>query len=324
MPIDQLLDGLLEATVIPSFTRIGPSVRRRLFDWDAPAADLTDAVVVVTGSSTGIGKAVATALAGLGATVWVTSRSQDRADQAAAEIGQQAGAGSTIAQAVDMGELDQVRSFAERLRAETDKIDVLIHNAGALTEERFTTSAGIEATVGAHLVGPYLLTRELTDHLADDARILFMSSGGMYTQGLTLEGLEMSESSYKGAVAYARAKRGQVVLSELLAEELTGRAVVHAMHPGWAATDGVTAGLPVFDKVMGPLLRSPEDAADTMVWLATAEEPMRSTGDFWLDRRRRKTHRLPATSTNPERRAGLISWLDARIALADEVAAAKT
>lgn len=317
MPLDRIVDGLLEATVVPSFSKIGPAVRRRVFDWQEPSADLSGRVAVVTGSSTGIGRAIATDLARLGATVWVTSRSQERADEAAAEIAAAAGAGATVGHGVDTGELDQVRAFAARLRAETPAVDLLIHNAGALTEERFTTSAGIEATVAAHLVGPYLLTRELVDHLAPGARILFMSSGGMYTQGLTLRGLEMSESSYKGATAYARAKRAQVVLAGLLGEELRGRAVVHAMHPGWAATPGVSAGLPAFDKVMGPLLRSPDEAADTMVWLATADEPATSTGDFWHDRRRRSTQRMPGTATDPARRAQLVAWLDERIATAD-------
>lgn len=348
MPIEDVVDGLLETTVVPSFSRIGPLVRRPLFEWEPASADLTGAVAVVTGSSSGIGRAVATQLVALGATVWVTSRSRDRADAAAAEIAaaaadlhaagagsgapdrevgagaiepSAAGPGTTIAHAVDMGELDQVRDFATRIKAESGQVDLLIHNAGALTEERFTTSTGIEATVAAHLVGPYLLTRALVDALAPDARILFMSSGGMYTQGLTLSGLEMSPDAYRGAVAYARAKRAQVVLSELLAEELAGQAVVHATHPGWAATDGVSAGLPVFDTVMGPLLRSPEEAADTMVWLATADEPATTSGDFWHDRRRRPTHKLRATRTDPARRARLVEWLDTRIAEADAVAA---
>jgi dehydrogenase/reductase SDR family protein 12 len=321
VPIDRIVDALLEATVVPSFSKIGPAVRRRVFDWEDPSADLAGRVAVVTGSSSGIGRVIATDLARMGATVWVTSRSQDRADEAAAEIVAGAGDGATIGHGVDMGELDQVRAFAARLRAETPAIDILVHNAGALTEERFTTSAGIEATVATHLVGPYLLTRELVDHLAPGARILFMSSGGMYTQGLTLRGLEMSESSYGGATAYARAKRAQVVLAGLLGEELAGRAVVHAMHPGWAATPGVTAGIPVFDAVMGPLLRTPEEAADTAVWLATADEPARTTGEFWHDRRRRGTTYLPGTATDPERRAELVPWLDQRIATADAVAA---
>jgi dehydrogenase/reductase SDR family protein 12 len=147
--------------------------------------------------------------------------------------------------------------------------------------------------------------------------VLFMASGGMYTQRLDVDRLEMSERSYRGAVAYARAKRAQVVLAGLLGERWTGRAVVHAMHPGWAATPGVTAGLPLFDKVMQPLLRSPEEASDTLVWLAVADEPGRSTGGFWHDRARRSTHYLPNTATEPRERDRLLPWLDARIAAAE-------
>ena len=107
---------------------------------------------------------------------------------------------------------------------------------------------------------------------------------------------------YKGVRAYARTKRMQVVLAEQLAADLDrpGDAVVHSMHPGWAATPGVTDSLPGFDKVAGPILRSPEQGADTIVWLAAAAEPGRSTGKFWHDRRVRRTHYLPWQHDDPE------------------------
>ncbi len=323
-PAVRVVDALLEATVVPGFSRIGSAVRSRLEDWDAPSADLSGRVAVVTGSSSGIGRAVADAFVRLGATTWVTSRSHDRAEEVAATVTAAAAEavdhdhpGRAIGHGVDVGELDQVRAFADRLRRESDGIDLLVHNAGALTEQRHETSAGIEATLAAHLVGPYLLTRELTDHLRPDARVLFMSSGGMYTQPLVVSRLEMGPDDYSGTTAYARAKRGQVVLAGLLAEEWGDHPVVHAMHPGWAATPGVTAGLPVFDTVMGPILRSAEEAADTMVWLATADEPATSSGDFWHDRRRRRTVYLPRTATADRQRTRLVPWLDARIATAD-------
>lgn len=317
MSPDDLVDGLLEVTIIGSFSRIGTVVRSRVDHWDQPTADLSGRVAVVTGSSTGIGRRIATRLAALGAHVWVTSRSRDRAEQVAAEVAAEAGAGSTAAHAVDIGDLDQVRSFARRLRSESTAVDLLVHNAGALTEQRHETAQGIEATLAAHLVGPYLLTRLLEDHWGRDARVLFMSSGGMYTQPLVVSRLEMGPGEYRGAVAYARAKRGQVVLADLLAEEYGPTPVVHAMHPGWAATPGVTAGLPTFDRVMGPLLRSADEAADTMVWLATADEPAATSGDFWHDRRRRGTAYLPGTTTTDRQRDGLVDWLDARIARAE-------
>lgn len=83
------------------------------------------------------------------------------------------------------------------------------------------------------------------------------------------------------------------------------------MHPGWADTPGVEESLPTFRKIVGPLLRTPEQGVDTLVWLAAdIGEPSSSSGSFWLDRRRRSLHRLPTTrrSDTPERRAELWAW----------------
>jgi hypothetical protein len=77
------------------------------------------------------------------------------------------------------------------------------------------------------------------------------------------------------------------------------------MHPGWAATPGVETSLPRFNRVMGPLLRTAEEGADTIVWLGAAAEPAQSSGGFWHDRRRRPTHRVPWTRERPEERPRL-------------------
>ena len=105
---------------------------------------------------------------------------------------------------------------------------------------------------------------------------------------------------------YARTKRAQVILTELWAERLAGTGVVvHAMHPGWPDTPGVASSLPRFHRLTGPLLRSPEQGADTIVWLGAAVEPGGSSGGFWHDRRQRPTHRVPWTRETPEDRERL-------------------
>ena len=107
-------------------------------------------------------------------------------------------------------------------------------------------------------------------------------------------------------MAYARAKRAQVVLTRLWARGLRGTNVVaHAVHPGWADTPGIAASLPRFRRVMGPFLRTPEQGADTIVWLAAAPEPARSSGLLWLDRRPRPFDRLPGTRVSAEEASGL-------------------
>jgi NAD(P)-dependent dehydrogenase (short-subunit alcohol dehydrogenase family) len=128
------------------------------------------------------------------------------------------------------------------------------------------------------------------------ARIINVSSGGMYSQKIDVEDLESERIDYDGPQVYARTKRAQVILTELWAERLRGTGVVvHSMHPGWADTPGVETSLPRFYRVTKPFLRSPAEGADTIVWLGAAAEAGLSTGGFWHDRRRRPTHRVPWT-----------------------------
>ncbi len=174
--------------------------------------------------------------------------------------------------------------------------------------------------MASQVVGPFLLTHLLLDRLADSApsRVITMSSGGMYATGLTVSRLEMDADDYKGAEQYARAKRAQVTLTEMWAERFGDRDIsFHAMHPGWADTPGVEDALPVFRKVVGPLLRTPEQGADTLVWLAADDEPLGHNGSFWLDRRRQSIHQLPTTrrTDTAERREQLWDWVTERAGL---------
>jgi NAD(P)-dependent dehydrogenase (short-subunit alcohol dehydrogenase family) len=118
------------------------------------------------------------------------------------------------------------------------------------------------------------------------ARVIFVSSGGMYTSRLDVDDLQSRVGEFDGRTAYARSKRAEVVLAERWAEELAGTGVVvHAMHPGWANTPGIKTSIPAFQRVMRPLLRSPEQGADTIVWLATLPGGGPS-GGFFRDRKR--------------------------------------
>ena len=134
---------------------------------------------------------------------------------------------------------------------------------------------------------------------AGPGRVLTMSSGGMYTQRFAAAELEMNPANYDGTIAYARAKRAQVMLTHEWAQRVPASDVVfHSMHPGWADTPGVESSLPGFYRVMRPLLRSPEQGADTAVWLASAPEALEVNGAFWHDRRRRSEHRVPWTRSD--------------------------
>ena len=118
---------------------------------------------------------------------------------------------------------------------------------------------------------------------------------------------------YRGAEQYARAKRAQVTLNEMWADTVPASDVVfHAMHPGWADTPGVAESLPTFRRIVGPLLRTPDEGADTIVWLIADDgEPAATSGGFWLDRRRRSLHKVPTTrrTDTVARRDELWSWV---------------
>jgi NAD(P)-dependent dehydrogenase (short-subunit alcohol dehydrogenase family) len=211
----------------------------------------------------------------------------------------------------DVADLDDVRRFVRELDA--DEIDVLVHNAGALPAQRTESPQGHELTMAVHVLGPVLMTELLRDRLAGhDARVVLVTSGGMYGQVLRTDDPEYREGTYSGTTAYARSKRAQVELLPILAPRwgavAAGRIGVHATHPGWAATPGVTESLPTFDKVMGPLLRTAEGGADTTVWLSAAA-PQPPSGRLWHDRRARPTHFLPRTRTGEEDRARMWAWV---------------
>lgn len=290
-------DSVLDALIVPSFTRIGPAIRKRLFDWTD--VEVAGRRIAITGPTSGLGKAAARELAAAGAELVLLARNPAKLDTLVDEL-TALGPGPFSTITVDLGDLDAVRSAGAELGA-LSSLDVLVHNAGALHNTRTETDDGLELTFASHVVAPFLITTGAVPALrnGDDPRIITMSSGGMYSQKIVLDDLQ-TRRGYKGTVAYARAKRAQIDLTGVWAERLAADGIsAHAMHPGWAATPGVSDALPGFDKVIGPLLRTPEEGADTLVWLCGAPAAEIGTDGFWLDRRRRPTAYLPGTETDP-------------------------
>lgn len=323
MQVASTVDTLLELPVAPSFSRIGYAARSRLERWgDLDHYDLTGRRILLTGATSGLGLTAARQLASCGASVVLLGRDEGRTRRTRDELAAETGNDSLSVAVADMGDLVQVRSVAQQLTENDEPLHVLIHNAGALSPERRTAPDGTEATVASQVIGPFLLTALLLDRLQQSApsRVITMSSGGMYAAGLTVDHLEMGDD-YRGSEQYARAKRAQVTLNEMWAEKAGESGVVfHALHPGWADTPGVRESLPTFRRVLGPLLRSPEQGADTLVWLAADDgEPLRSTGRFWHDRRVRPIHKLPTTrrTDTARRRARLWDFCVGRAGLGD-------
>lgn len=292
----------------------------RDFDDGDLADDLEDRVVVVTGANAGIGRATSAALARRGATVYLLCRDPGRGQEAQGSLRSEAGHDRVHALTLDVSDLDAVRRLAADFP--TDRVDALVHNAGVLPDERRTTAQGHETTWATHVLGPLALTYGLRPKLraAPEGRVIFVSSGGMYTQRLDLEDLEWEARPYDGVTAYAQTKRMQVVLAELLAERLRESGVTaHAMHPGWADTRSVRTSLPRFHKLTQRILRTPEQGADTVVFLAAAHHLDPATGGFWFDRRPAPTHMLARTRERPGDREAFWARAAEDAGLDDEV-----
>jgi NAD(P)-dependent dehydrogenase (short-subunit alcohol dehydrogenase family) len=299
----RLLDGLLDKSIFYSFDRSG--YRRHAGEFDPGDLDVSLArkICVVTGANGGLGFEIARGLAARGASVHMLCRSAARGEEARAAIADEHRDADVRVHVVDLSILSSVRRFAASFPAA--HIDVLVHNAGLLPLERELTEDGLEVTVATHLVGPFLLTRLFRAKL-NGARIVFVSSGGMYAARLDVGTMLSNEGDYDGVGAYAMTKRGQVVLAELLADDLAPiGATVNSMHPGWAATRGVERSLPRFWRLMRKRLRTPEEGADTALWLAVAEKVRGQTGKFWFDRKAVPTHLLRRTREDERERRRL-------------------
>lgn len=310
-----VVDRVLEFGVAPSFTRIGYDARSHLEQWTPLTHyDLSGRVVVVTGATSGLGLCAARTFLAAGATVEIVGRDAAKTRSVCERLRGDSAEGTVGFLVADMGNIDAVRGVCDELADRHGAIHALVHNAGALDKQYALSAQGIERTAASQVVGPFLMTELLLPLLRAEprGRVVWVSSGGMYTQPLSVAALDAGPDGYRGAVAYARAKRAQVTLAEMWAERLgPDQVVVHSMHPGWADTPGVRTSLPTFRRVTGPLLRNPQQGIDTLVWLVADDgPPLDTTGLFWLDRRPRPIHRLPSTrrSDTAEERHRLWDW----------------
>jgi NAD(P)-dependent dehydrogenase (short-subunit alcohol dehydrogenase family) len=314
MTIDprDLVDDALEMLVLPSFSRIGYDLRRRMYDWeDIGRISLRGRTALVTGPTSGLGRTTVSHLAAMGARVLLVGRDPDRLEQTRLELEAWSGNHEVATYVADLASLAAVRRAADEVLDREPRLDILVDNAGTLLPDRRLSPDGFELSLATMVLGPYVLTSRLlpllrTGAAADrPARIVAVTSGGMYAQRLHLDDLGFEQDEYNGTLAYARAKRAQVALMREWARRLRDEGIVaNAMHPGWADTPGLAASLPEFREFLGPYARTAEEGVDTIVWLAASEEAGRSTGRLFLDRRPRPFDRLPMTRVRAaERRA---------------------
>jgi hypothetical protein len=188
----RLIDNLIEATVVLSFTDLGPMIRARLFDWeDLDRLDLAGRVIAITGANSGLGLGAAHRLGRMGAALRLLVRDEARGRRARESIRRAAPDADVVVYQVDLSDLASVRRTVEALHDREERLDVLVNNAGALLTQRGTSTDGYEMSFATMVLGPFVLTNglvpilERTAEHAGVARVVNVVSGGMYCNAWT-------------------------------------------------------------------------------------------------------------------------------------------
>lgn len=284
------IDYLLDLSVVFSFDQSG---YKRHCPNPLPKVNFLGSHGIITGASSGIGLAVAKSLIEQGMSCLLVGRNLDKLE----ENFQSALLLNSTSFSLDMADLKKVYDFAnDNVRT---SIDVLVHNAGAMPSSLSITKDGYEQVFASQVIGPFILTKALADlgKLKKNSRIIFVSSGGMYLKSLDLSDLLFKNQNYNKYIAYANAKRAQVILAKQFSKKYP-EYLFSSMHPGWVSTPGVRSSMPLFNKLLGNRLRTSEEGADTILWLAARE--VYPNGKFWFDRKEANTTILHLNKSTEE------------------------
>ncbi len=246
--------------------------------------------MIVTGGSNGIGKSAAVALAKQGAKIVLVCRDAARAKAAAEEVSRVGSAPELVL--ADLSSMAEVRKAATRLLELCPKIDVLVNNAGAMNQLRETTADGYERTFATNHLAYFLLTNLLLERLkaSGASRVISVSSGAhrKASKGMPFDDLH-AERGYSSWDAYGQSKLANILFTRELARRLEGTPVVaNAMHPGIVATGfglNTSGPLRMAIRAFQFFMLTPDQGADTIVWLASAPEAASATGKYFVKRR---------------------------------------
>ena len=252
-----------------------------------PRAPMLSRTVLVTGGTSGIGRATAIGLVAMGARLAIAGRDRERAEAAARDIGA-AGGGRVDVFVADMSSQSQVRRLADEILQSLPQIDVLVNNVGGFWNTRHVTADGLERTFALNHLAPFLLTNLLLDRLRQGAsgRVVTVASNAQAAGRINFDDLQ-GEASYSGSRAYNQSKLANVMFTYELARRLEGSGVTaNALHPGVVHTSfgaedpGRIQRLPGFGLLLR-FLKTPEQGAATSIYLASAPDLEHVSGKYF-------------------------------------------
>ena len=259
--------------------------------------DMSNTVCVVTGANSGIGKATAKELARLGAHVVMVCRNERRGRdaqaeiRAAAELAHPSRSDPVDLRIADLAVQEEVYHLGETIRAEYDRLDVLVNNAGVFLDTRHETADGIEATLAINHLAPFLLTHLVLPRLRDTAgrvgqsRIITVSSRAHRGARIDFDDLN-AEASYNPFQAYAQSKLANILFTHELSRRLQDDGVVaNAVHPGVVKTNiwRGTGWMSRIARLFSWFYKRPEEGAQSVVYLAASPEVSDVTGQYFQE-----------------------------------------
>jgi retinol dehydrogenase 12 len=264
-------------------------------------------IAVVTGANSGIGKVTVSALLQKGFRVIATARNKERGEAALADWKKAASDAKVEVVLCDLSNLASVRDAAQEIARRTDRIDVLVNNAGGIIGERHEAPAGIEESLAGNHLGPFLLTHELLPLLEKGApaRIVNVSSDAHRSvKDMRWDDLGFSRG-YSSFKAYGQSKLANILFTRALAKRLDPKKItVNALHPGVVRTRFGETGSALLRfgiSIVRPFFIDENAGADTSIWLATDPSVEGKTGGYYAKRKLVKPTAAASSDEGAER-----------------------
>jgi NAD(P)-dependent dehydrogenase (short-subunit alcohol dehydrogenase family) len=257
-------------------------------------------IIFITGATGGMGKATAIELAKMDHMIVIHGREDAKVKEAIVEIKSASGNPNIDYVTGDLFLMSDIKNIATKFKSKYDRLDVLIHNAGGVMDKyREVTQDRFEKTLALNVLAPFLLTKLLIGHLkkSDQGRIVSVSSDAhSLCAKPDFNDIEMKKK-YDPMTAYGNAKLYVIWLSQILATELTkcqSNVTTNTLHPGAVKTSfGRESNLGWFyniiSKLARPFLKTPEQGAETAIYLASAPEISGVTGQYFVNKKVSKT-----------------------------------
>ncbi len=287
---------------------------------------MKDKTVVITGATSGLGRATALQLAQKGASVVIIARNNTKANEVIKEIEKEGGKGQSIIS--DLSSMKDTKEAADSIAKVVDRLDVLINNAGAHFPKFRETPKGFESTLALNYLSPFLLTHHLIKLMKQtasdygEARVINITSI-MHKSPINWDDLNYKNKNYHSNTAYYQSKHLLISFTYYLSRQLKETGItVNCIHPGFVKTSLAQSDYPFPMNVIVPIVgffigESPEQAADTPVWLALSNEVKGINGEYIHNRKIKKSW-PPTRDENAQKRlynvtqSILSEWLTSR------------